>query len=250
MNTHALVVRQQPVIEELSSEFKHAGTVVGDGVNQAKIAVEIQKACKSNNETKALSLLARNDIIDLDVLDDQKSNALHYACLYNMSQTINELVQRNIPLNQANNEGKTPLHYLCQHEAPALLKLMIKNGAKKSVQDNEGNTPLHIACTHCKLGMIEVLAESKQALNRYNDAENTPLFISIKHSHVEGIRMLLAHGADTNLEDKLGNKPHNCAKFYPRIPDQLIAKMKEKATPLTEKIKSKAKALISKGEEA
>lgn len=113
-----------------------------------------------------------------------------------------------------------PLHICASYNAlaPELQKLLDKN-ADFAIRDNQRNLALHYAAidgAHRNLALLindlkhKVSPFVSVLLNMGNDNLQTPLHMAADSMHIgriSCIKALLAHGADVNQEDALGDRP-------------------------------------------
>jgi len=83
-------------------------------------------------------------------------------------------LDRGIPIDATDDNGRTALHFAAERGHDSLVKLLVSKGARVNLQDDLGNTPLHYA-----------------AMNEHHDT----------------MRALLAGGANTHIKNKNGQVP-------------------------------------------
>ena len=112
--------------------------------------------------------------------------------------------------NAKNKAGLTPLE-LTSPEHSHIIKELIAHGANPNVADRDGDTPLHIACQTGRLDLVYCLLTAEECdPNAKNKAGLTPLELtSPEHSHI--VNKLIAHGANPNVADRVGNTPLHIA---------------------------------------
>ena len=88
---------------------------------------------------------------------------------------IEELMeQENVNLIDPDQNGKCPVHIICEHKSKELLQQIISKNIDINAVNNEGRTPLHICC-----------------MNTWCD----------------GVKTLIEHGANSQIEDSNKKKP-------------------------------------------
>ena len=101
---------------------------------------------------------------NVDAFSNEMSSALSLACfnlkLSSSVETVRYLINKvGISLDSQNQYGMTPLMYLAQNDATFLIELLIEKNVKINQMDNNGNNALMIACLQEEMSCqtIEVL---------------------------------------------------------------------------------------------
>jgi ankyrin repeat protein len=103
--------------------------------------------------------------------------------------------------------------------------------------DNKGITPLHIAARYGLIEYARSLIENQADVHARDVDGETPLWWAAGGGHGALIRMLVAAGADPDVDDKLnGLKPLHKAASKNRA-DAVRALLEAGVNPLTEKTK-------------
>jgi len=171
-----------------------------------------------------------------DVKDRNRcgDSAIHFA---RTPHTVQFLLDHGADINSKNNEGSTPIHcaitrnYVDTFETTMdILKLLLDHGADINSKDCKGNTPLHYACcdfllnfqipdtpevhdsfyrgcfcTKCQKERLKYLIAHGADVNAQNEMGQTALHLAVV-SYVcdDVIDYLTKHGADLNLRDRNG----------------------------------------------
>src|SRR6476661_8281497 len=87
---------------------------------------------------------------------------LHRAAQDGDLARVNDLIEREYPLNRFDDLGKTPLHYAVQGNRLEVVKRLIEAGANVNAHDERviGNTPLGDNARECSYEMAKVLIEA------------------------------------------------------------------------------------------
>ena len=120
--------------------------------------------------------------------DKEKMNILH--CFCNMSTLItdpeiktfllNEILQKNIPFDNVNEDGKTPLHYLAINKDFACLETFIDKGANFKIADKFGNSIVSCLIQDCpslkrKRFKDPMGAEERQTATTFRPGRRRPI---------------------------------------------------------------------------
>ena len=129
-----------------------------------------------------------NECEDLHVaqdLDRAGRSALHYAAVDGDFARVVELIALRADVNLVDRAGgHTPLHFAAQAQHSAIAQALLSAGAEVDARDRFGKTPLAMALIH------------------------------ITHRHDgEVIGLLLASGADPDLENNRGISPRKFANM-------------------------------------
>ena len=143
---------------------------------------------------------------------DRKGSTLQAAmrlCRDHKLAMMQMLLEAGADVNQRNNRGETPLKiaaFDCIRAAPFLLE----KGADPTLADNAGDTALHGVVRHkveTMAPLLDGLLEAGADINHQNRHGQTPLIMMAYSSMVRDAvaPLLLARGADPNLQDYRGN---------------------------------------------
>ncbi|XP_043484103.1 putative ankyrin repeat protein RF_0381 isoform X2 [Leptopilina heterotoma] len=112
------------------------------------------------------------------------------------AETVKELLQKEININDQDRDGKTILY----HAVNAGNLLIVEEILKYRPDINEEKYALHIAVENGHKEIVELLLEPKfgAEINCKNDNGNTPLYVSARKGNTEIFKMLLIKGADIN----------------------------------------------------
>ena len=80
-----------------------------------------------------------------DLLAEDYSNPLVYACKWGQHATARYLIEKGANVNARDKEGKTPLHYAAFQFHDSLCQQLLDSGADVDVKDSDGKTPLRTA---------------------------------------------------------------------------------------------------------
>ncbi|WP_374969492.1 ankyrin repeat domain-containing protein [Terrabacter sp. BE26] len=115
-------------------------------------------------------------------VDRAGRSLLHYAALEGDVKTADELIAEGLAPGLADGAGFTPLHFAAQGQHALVARHLLAAGASVDPQDRFGRTPLWVALLNARDGDGAV------------------------------VRVLLAAGADPNIENFSGISPRSLAE--------------------------------------
>ncbi|WP_169314400.1 ankyrin repeat domain-containing protein [Turneriella parva] len=111
------------------------------------------------------------------------------------------LIEIGADVNHRNNRGETPLMAALSSDygQQKAIEILVRSGANVNAQDNFGQTVLHLAAKSYEQSIFQKLLEFDPDANlKYKDGE-TPLFALVLYGKAEGVKMLVAKGADVDV---------------------------------------------------
>lgn len=173
--------------------------------DKGRTALHIALNSESNDFeliNEACSILV--EMTNVQLLDGQGANALHYACLNNMDELVKRLVELDIDMDIQDSNFQTPLHYcLSGNDLDIrIIKLLIYNGAKLHIEDEEGITSLSLIIDR-NCDMLQHVIE-KWLRVHMTDYAYSLLQTSIENNDKDVIKYLLMCDADPNYIDQNG----------------------------------------------
>ncbi|MCO6357980.1 ankyrin repeat domain-containing protein [Roseivirga pacifica] len=90
---------------------------------------------------------ALNTTSDINQIDVNGMNLLHFACEYNRTDYASLLIEKGIDLNKQDRFGNTPLWKAVFNARGnyETVSLLIKNGSDPTILNNAGRSPLTLA---------------------------------------------------------------------------------------------------------
>ena len=143
---------------------------------------------------------------------------LYYAALCGFRDLVEHLITKH-PQDVNANGGYylRPLVAALAGEHFQTAVLLRRNGADADVRGRSGMTPLHAAASSGNFEVIRILIEYIPTdVNARDEDEWTPLlWASGRHNFKDGstLRLLLDHGADINVQNRVGRTPLHRASF-------------------------------------
>ena len=143
---------------------------------------------------------------------------LYYAALCGFRDLVEHLITKH-PQDVNANGGHylRPLVAALAGEHFQTADLLRRNGADADVRGRSGMTPLHAAASSGNFEVTRILIEYIPTdINARDEDEWTPLlWASGRHNFKDGsaLRLLLEHGADINVQNRVGRTPLHRASF-------------------------------------
>ncbi len=127
------------------------------------------------------------------------------------AETTRVLIEAGAKINARDSNLDTPLHLVPDAQS---VKLLIAHGASLNARNYTGDTPLHTAKN---AEIAQALLDAGADINAYNRLRQTPLHVhhdrvnttseELKSKRTEIVDLLVRSGSNTNLTDRIGNKP-------------------------------------------
>ena len=166
-----------------------------------------------HNNMKVVNCLLQNGA-NVDLQDEDGQTALFHA-LRNKGipfGILSSLVKNGANLNTRRKYDKcTPLMSVTQscgiyEEQLVPVTWLVENGANVDLQDKDGLTALHYACkTDNSCEVVSCLIKNGANINACTGNKVTPLMRAAKKGNSDVVSLLIAHGANVDLQDKDGD---------------------------------------------
>lgn len=145
---------------------------------------------------------------------------------YNLNQAIvgkdidklKSLIKDGNDVNYQYN-GRNALHTACDKDSPEMVELILDAGADVNSFSEEGigRTPLQFVVGDFMQDdspeLVEILLKGGADPNLTNNADIAPVFEVIKNAHVESLKLLLEHGASTDIKNSMEHTPLEHVNF-------------------------------------
>jgi cytohesin len=163
---------------------------------------------------------------------------LHTALHHGLSGLVALLLKFGADVEAQDNDTMTPLH-LISHSSPPVFgddsqitkiaQLLLKKGASVHARNKHGHVPLHLASHHGLSGVVEVLLKFGADVNARDKINSTPMHFAISSPFTRGfseshpgspqmiwsvirtVKLLLAHGANLQIQNVIGETPFHVA---------------------------------------
>ncbi|XP_063737637.1 ankyrin repeat and SOCS box protein 2-like isoform X2 [Eleginops maclovinus] len=136
------------------------------------------------------------------------ATALYEAAKNGHDHIVEFLLSQNADANKPGKSGFLPLHVAAQRGSYSIISMLISVTSKTRVR-RAGISPLHLAAELNRDNVLEALIKagfdvnaqlSEERLRLYQDRRSTPLYFSVINNNIHAAGMLLAAGADPNLD--------------------------------------------------
>ncbi|KAK9459370.1 Glycerophosphoryl diester phosphodiesterase family-domain-containing protein [Lipomyces oligophaga] len=194
----------------------------------------------SNDETSMLRFLLDHITLDqrpaLAARDGYKRSPLHYASQYGTKLVARVIIEYlktwnlfDVPSGLdapewVDAEGLTPFHLAVIGKHPKTLRVLLDATADHRPHDS--SQLLSLAAKSDSADILSILLESGLNIDFADDQLETPLYVASKFGHAASVKILLDHGANTEIcEATYGWTPLFVASVYgyDEVVDLLIA---------------------------
>ncbi|XP_047184418.1 ankyrin repeat and SOCS box protein 2 isoform X2 [Scophthalmus maximus] len=136
------------------------------------------------------------------------ASPLYEAAKNEFEEIVELLLSQNADANRPGKAGLLPLHIAAQRGNDIIVSMLIPATSKAKVR-RTGISPLHVAAERNRDDVLATLIEagfdvnaqlSNEQSQMYEDRRSTALYFSVINNNIDAVRMLLAAGADPNLD--------------------------------------------------
>ena len=163
-----------------------------------------------------------------EVRDTEGQTIVHYFVRTNNLLGVQKCIEKGIPVSVKDNEGKTPLDYAFENiddsDSVEIAAELIMGGAEEvdtefsyfqdavaarnmNTRFDDGQTPLHLAAIMGHSAIADYLLAHKAETAVQDSSGATPLHEAVRYGNVGIARSLLNAGANPNARDNLGKTP-------------------------------------------
>ncbi|PVD26827.1 hypothetical protein C0Q70_11974 [Pomacea canaliculata] len=187
--------------------WKHAKQKILDSTDKRVQNTLVQLAAELNMWSRVCDLLAAKP--DLNLLDRDGLSVLHrlVMCPDNrFDSLLPVLLEKGADVSIKNSEGDTALHLAasCQNigSVGKSLHLGDCNGGEQSTDFwSKIMEEYHLKCSESKQQALKTLVESCEDLDKRDSLGNTAMILAAKNKNWEFVKLLIEHGASTDLVD-------------------------------------------------
>lgn len=197
----------------------------------------VQLAASQGDTRKLARLLlnAENQQL-INVADLQGLTPLHYAVISGDEAAVALLLKQGADVNAVNNNHYLPIHFA---ENPDIYKMLLNAGSYDAMA-----TPLHVAASLGDLNQMRaIIAEDPTSVNVLDSQHHTPLRYAADYEKKAAVKLLLAHGANPDIQSLdwqyAHNNPQSLVSNYirtrTRLPSQALVTLSASFSALIER---------------
>ncbi|KAH0540617.1 26S proteasome non-ATPase regulatory subunit 10-like isoform X1 [Cotesia glomerata] len=144
----------------------------------------------------------------VDPQDDTNTTPLILASSAGREKVVNTLITEGANVNAQTTEGHSALQYASSKNWQSICIKLVENSADINIADKRGATPLHRAASKGNVEVLKFLL-SQEGLNI--DVQdiygNTALHLACEEDRQQEAKLLVAHGASLEVENKERKTP-------------------------------------------
>lgn len=177
-----------------SAQRSTRNTDIKNSVPLNKNSLLLINAIKIGNVVQAEEYIHKSTA-DIDVINENGSNALHYAAQKGVLILVDLLATRVEKIDARNNCLKTALMYATESGKLEIVNLLLNKNAYEELVDKDNNTMLHFAARSGNLELIKLFVErGKIPINSLNSSNRTAKQIASVIGITENERYLQSTG--------------------------------------------------------
>ncbi|KAJ5072233.1 ankyrin repeat protein [Anaeramoeba ignava] len=183
-----------------------------------------------------------NKNADLNILDNERNSALHYAIRFEFSEILEKLLASGIEIRNSG-DGLSPFHLAIKfNQMLVCAKALLNANVGLDSLDKDGNQPIHFAAIRENFKFIAWIQKCGWKIDAENMKKNTPLHISAKKGKLDAVKLLLVKGSNPNLRNNHSQTPlhisckkgfYECAKALIENNAELELTDENEKTPLS-----------------
>jgi len=169
-------------------------------------AEPIVEAAK-NGDFKTVKTILEKNPSKLNVTDQDKYTALHWACIRAHWNIAKYLIEKGADLNVIGGDGGTPINWAVHHDDVDIVKRLIEKGARLNIRNQWGMTELHTAIWRGNIHVVEFLLDQGSDPNIKTNEGWTAMHYAYRSGHDNVIELLKKRGVSMNEKDNMGRTP-------------------------------------------
>ncbi|XP_025101591.1 uncharacterized protein LOC112568497 [Pomacea canaliculata] len=192
-------------IDVLSSVWRHSKQKILDSIDKRVPNTLVQLAAELNMWSRVCDLLVTKP--DLNLLDRDGLSVLHRLIMCPDSRfdsLLPVLLENGADFNLKTKKGETVLHIAAKYQKVEYVSECVQ---QVDTKDCESLTPkiaskYHIKCAKSKQQMVSKLIDMCHELDDCDSLGNTPVILAAENNNEGLLRLLLEHGARTDVVDE------------------------------------------------
>lgn len=155
------LIQQSEMDTEINSNTETSEFIAGNDFSDVS-SEELEKltqAYLSSIISQLIQMAAHDEDLkgELDSLDANGFNFLHYSCIYSLTDLIPLLISKRVDLNSLTHSGSTALHLAARNGCEEIIRQLLSYGANIRVRDSEGLYPADVARENRHIQLAEYL---------------------------------------------------------------------------------------------
>jgi palmitoyltransferase ZDHHC13/17 len=150
--------------------------------------------------------MINEQIVSANSTDDDECTLAHWAAINNRNALLVYLIEHGAKVNVLGGVlMESPLHWAVRKNFFRTVKILIQNGADPSLQSRDGVSPLLLACTLGNVEMSYFLIAHGADVNGINSLGDSLLMTLLKDqecSKLDVFRLIIRLGADGTFKDR------------------------------------------------
>ncbi|GMI15726.1 hypothetical protein TrLO_g10264 [Triparma laevis f. longispina] len=114
------------------------------------------------------------------------------------------LKNKEVNVNESDNEGLTPVMNVCEHGSVVVLKMLVKAGGDVNAVSVNGFTALIVASAAGNLDQVKFLLDSGAEVDAMHEEGVTALMYAAASGHLEVVELLVSKGAEVDKRHSNG----------------------------------------------
>jgi ankyrin repeat protein len=226
------MILMKKILAQTSSENINKSNKFGETALHLAIMYKSQNALKE--------LLKRDDVV-VNLNDNEKPTALHYASWYDMTiDLFKNILEKTTDVNEQEEFGNTALHLAILSKTPTATKELLRHkGVDVNLKNDDNQTTLYYASVwkNIPINLFKIILEKSNDVNAQDKKHGwTALHLAIAFESENAVKKLLKHkDVDVNLKDNKNVTALHFAAGWEDMPIELFKLILGKSTNVNAK---------------